>query len=78
VLDLDPLDNATGFLNVGHGAADSRFKTVRFATESDDRHATALPRRAIRSQPASKSRSANSSVMSVPAARMISKSYVFM
>ena len=44
VLDLNPLDNTAGFLYVGHGAADRGFKTVRFPTESDNRHATARDR----------------------------------
>jgi hypothetical protein len=47
VLDLDSLDNATGFLDVGHSAANRGLKAICLPAESDNWHAAPLPRRAI-------------------------------
>ena len=73
VLDLDSLDYAAGFLNVGHALriAVSRQSASRLnPITGTPQHAPGVPS----SQPASNSRSANSSVMSVLAARITSKS----
>ena len=69
VFDLDSLDNAAGFLDIGHGAADGGFQTLGLAMEA----MLGIPQKVPgvpSSQPASNSSSASSSVISVPSLRI--------
>ena len=45
--DLNPLDDAAGLLDIGHGAADRGLKTVGLAVKADVRRAAECSRRAI-------------------------------